>query len=293
MASPRPASDYASSASQKLEREFGEPVSGCLKDHAVIASMLKSDRVLWAERIGQPMASLGKMPPPQGEAALVTMAALPETIVIRGNPVLECELLLGGGRSITVRHSLHRRWLTKRWNLKMQRCRSRRRRRGLIFGGRGMTDLATFRPDLQEATHALTVLRPWASLIVLGPKPCEFRRWPTPKSFVSRAIPIPAARRACEEIRAIARDLERSCFGSDAADGARVCNVDPAWCCAAARRKGGHAWRASTRDQPGMCELRSGGLGLARFVGSRAFSAATQARKAGLLELVSKEGIRG
>ncbi len=69
-----------------------------------------------------------------------------------------------------------------------------------------------------DAAHALTVWQPWASLIVLGFKPYEFRRWPAPKSFVGRRIAIHAARRACdtEEVRAVAFVPERTCFGGDA-----------------------------------------------------------------------------
>lgn len=82
-----------------------------------------------------------------------------------------------------------------------------------------MTDLALFQPGLQgEATHALTVWQPWASLIILGFKPYEFRRWPAPKSFAGRRIAIDAAKRAwdADELRAIARNPERTCFGGDA-----------------------------------------------------------------------------
>ncbi len=69
-----------------------------------------------------------------------------------------------------------------------------------------------------DAAHALTVWQPRASLIVLGFKPYEFRRWPAPKSFIGRRIAIHAARRACdaEEVRAIALDPERTCFGGNA-----------------------------------------------------------------------------
>ena len=74
------------------------------------------------------------------------------------------------------------------------------------------------RLEAVDAAHALTVWQPWASLIVLGFKPYEFQRWPAPKSFVSRRIAIHAARRACdaEEVRVIALDPERTCFGWDA-----------------------------------------------------------------------------
>lgn len=98
MASSRTASEYASRTSQKLERELGELVTGCLKDPTVIEIMLNPDGVLWVERMGHPMARLGEMPPHQAEAAMATIAALHKTTVTRDNPILECELPLDGSR---------------------------------------------------------------------------------------------------------------------------------------------------------------------------------------------------
>lgn len=42
---------------------------------------------------------------------------------------------------------------------------------------------------------ALTYWQPWASLVVLGAKPWEFRRWPAPASIVGQRIVIHAGAR--------------------------------------------------------------------------------------------------
>lgn len=74
-----------------------------------------------------------------------------------------------------------------------------------------------------DAAYALTVWQPWASLIVFGLKPYEFRGWPAPKSFASRKNAIHVARSAwhAEEVKVITRDPERTCFGGGAATPAR------------------------------------------------------------------------
>lgn len=119
------------------------------------------------------------------------------------------------------------------------------------FGGGGMTDAATVQPDPREATRALTLWQPRPSLIVLGLKPFEFRRWPAPKSFVGRRNAIHSARRPCdaEELRAMARDPGD-----------------------------GHAWRALPGNRAGVCELRPGCLGLAHFCTSAAIQTAGRVR---------------
>ena len=91
-------SEHASRVGQKLERELGQQILGCLKDPEVIEIMLNPDGVLWVERIGHPMARLGSMPPHQAEAAMATIAALHKTTITRENPILECELPLDGSR---------------------------------------------------------------------------------------------------------------------------------------------------------------------------------------------------
>lgn len=42
---------------------------------------------------------------------------------------------------------------------------------------------------------ALTIWQPWASLIMLGAKPYEFRRWPAPRSLVGQRIVVHAGAR--------------------------------------------------------------------------------------------------
>ena len=98
MVHSRSTSEHADRVGQKLERELGASVLGCLKDPEVIEIMLNPDGVLWVERMGRPMARLGEMPPHQAEAAMATIAALHKTTITRDNPILECELPLDGSR---------------------------------------------------------------------------------------------------------------------------------------------------------------------------------------------------
>lgn len=44
-------------------------------------------------------------------------------------------------------------------------------------------------------TYALTMHQPWASLIIEGIKPYEFREWPTPDWVIGKRIVIHAAKR--------------------------------------------------------------------------------------------------
>lgn len=62
-----------------------------------------------------------------------------------------------------------------------------------------------------EMLPALTVWQPWASLIVAGFKPYEFRRWPGPKLVVGRRIAIHAGARParCDEIAELLERLHR------------------------------------------------------------------------------------
>jgi hypothetical protein len=46
---------------------------------------------------------------------------------------------------------------------------------------------------------ALTVLQPWASLIVAGAKPYEFRRWLPPTAMIGQRIVIHAAKRKIDQ----------------------------------------------------------------------------------------------
>jgi type IV secretion system protein VirB11 len=98
MTQPRSRSEYQLRAGQKLERELGAEILGCLKDPEVIEIMLNPDGGLWVERMGRPMVRLGEMPPHRAEAAMATIAALHKTTVTREHPILECELPLDGSR---------------------------------------------------------------------------------------------------------------------------------------------------------------------------------------------------
>lgn len=63
---------------------------------------------------------------------------------------------------------------------------------------------------------ALTIWQPWASLIMMGAKPYEFRSWPAPKWIVGKRIAIHAAVKcmASDELDDIIADLESS-WGSN------------------------------------------------------------------------------
>ncbi|WP_428673621.1 hypothetical protein [Reyranella sp.] len=60
-------------------------------------------------------------------------------------------------------------------------------------------------------TYALTVWQPWASLIVEGIKPFEFRGWCTPDRVIGKRLVIHAARRPvrASEIRQAMESLHR------------------------------------------------------------------------------------
>lgn len=71
-------------------------------------------------------------------------------------------------------------------------------------------------------TYALTIWQPWASLIVEGIKPYEFRGWPTPDHVIGKRIVIHAAKRPMRtaEIAAALQLLERG--HDDGMDAARA-----------------------------------------------------------------------
>lgn len=57
---------------------------------------------------------------------------------------------------------------------------------------------------------ALTIWQPWASLIMLGVKPYEFRRWPAPRSLIGQRIVVHAAKRSArDEIAELLRAPDR------------------------------------------------------------------------------------
>jgi hypothetical protein len=65
---------------------------------------------------------------------------------------------------------------------------------------------------------AITIWQPWASLIVAGAKPYEFRRWPAPRSLWGKRIAIHAGARAPQR-KEICDPLLRLPYGADGGTG--------------------------------------------------------------------------
>lgn len=66
---------------------------------------------------------------------------------------------------------------------------------------------------------AITLWQPWASLILIGAKPYEFRSWKPPQSIIGQRIAIHAGARKpkIEEIRWLKIYLQRSCLHDEIA----------------------------------------------------------------------------
>jgi type IV secretion system protein VirB11 len=83
----------------KLRRELGAEVLTALSDPAVVEVMLNADGELWVERLVWGVQPLGgTMSRAQAENLLGTVAALADTEVNEGRPLLEVELPLDGSR---------------------------------------------------------------------------------------------------------------------------------------------------------------------------------------------------
>src|SRR5690606_24267161 len=83
----------------KLRRELGGDVLSALSDASVVEVMLNADGELWVERLGSGVAPLGgTMSRSQAENLLGTVAALAETEINEGRPLLEVELPFDGSR---------------------------------------------------------------------------------------------------------------------------------------------------------------------------------------------------
>lgn len=83
---------------EQLRRQLGPLICAWLEDPEVIEIMLNADGYLWVERLGQGMVRECAMPASQAEAAMATIAAYLNTTITAQNPILECELPLGGQR---------------------------------------------------------------------------------------------------------------------------------------------------------------------------------------------------
>src|SRR5580765_585368 len=62
---------------------------------------------------------------------------------------------------------------------------------------------------MPDTLPALTIWQPWATLIVAGAKPYEFRGWQPPQSYVGKRIAIHAGARPMRmpEVRALIMQL--------------------------------------------------------------------------------------
>jgi len=85
-------------AISKLERDIGEAMSLALNDPKTVEVMLNADGVLWQERMGEPMRSIGRLRASQGESIIKTVAGYHGKVITRQNPVLEGEWPLDGSR---------------------------------------------------------------------------------------------------------------------------------------------------------------------------------------------------
>lgn len=82
----------------KLARELGPDICELLDDPDVIEIMLNPDGYLWVERFSAPMRRFGRMHASQAESLIGTVASALKTQVTAQNPILECELPIGGSR---------------------------------------------------------------------------------------------------------------------------------------------------------------------------------------------------
>lgn len=66
---------------------------------------------------------------------------------------------------------------------------------------------------------AITIWQPWASLIVAGAKPYEFRGWKPPRSLIGQRIAIHAGARQLErpEIHWLLKDMADKCLHAEIA----------------------------------------------------------------------------
>ena len=94
---------------------------------------------------------------------------------------------------------------------------------------------------------ALTVWQPWASLIVSGAKPFEFRRWEAPLQLIGQRIAIHAAKRKMDpaEVRWMIHEVENRLVGEEVKEVGRLVSQ-------ALRAEEALPILLRARDQPGM-----------------------------------------
>lgn len=79
--------------------------------------------------------------------------------------------------------------------------------------------------------HAITIWQPWATLILEGIKPFEFRSWPAPKRFVGQRIAIHAGARPVKpaEVREMLARLDADGAHGQALDVPRATDLLESW----------------------------------------------------------------
>jgi len=114
---------------------------------------------------------------------------------------------------------------------------------------------------MSERLKALTIWQPWASLIMLGAKPFEFRRWAAPDAVVGQRIVIHAGARPVKAGEVILLS-EALLFEDGAGTGLRVeIATDPI-----VRLRHGIEGRGPAVDLPLGCGLGTALLGRPRRV---------------------------
>ena len=77
---------------ESMKRQLGAFCPLLREKRGVVELMLNADGRLWVDRLGQPMAAVGKMPASTAESFIATVASTLRSAVTRENPIIECEL---------------------------------------------------------------------------------------------------------------------------------------------------------------------------------------------------------
>ncbi len=83
---------------EKLTRELGPKIMEALADNRILEIMLNPDGKIWYDYLGKGMTQAGVMNKFQAENLLGTIAAISNSVVNLGSPILEVELPFDGSR---------------------------------------------------------------------------------------------------------------------------------------------------------------------------------------------------
>jgi type IV secretion system protein VirB11 len=76
---------------EAMKRQLG-PFAARLAEPGMIELMLNADGTVWADRLGEGMSPVGRLPAASAESFIGTVASTLRGTVTRENPILECEL---------------------------------------------------------------------------------------------------------------------------------------------------------------------------------------------------------